>query len=349
MIVRDEEEVLGRCLDSVKKAVDEIIIVDTGSVDGTKAIARKYTDKVYDFVWVNDFSAARNEAFSKATMDYQMWLDADDVVPEKELEKLIGLKKALDPNAYDMVAMKYFTHFDEQGNPILKTTRERMMKREKGFTWLDPIHEHIPLALNSLYTDIEIHHKKNHKEGDQNRNLNIYQALEESGKELTPRQQYYFARELKDHAMWAKAVYYFERFLNSGKGWVEDNIATCYNLSICYNSLGDHDKILPILTKSFLYDSPRAEICTETGYYYKRAGQPGVALKWFDLATKLGEPESAGFILWDYWGYIPNVEACVCCYELGDFESAKRYNEQAALCKPDSKAVEINRAVLASR
>ena len=50
MIVRDEEDVLARCLDSVKDVVDEIVIVDTGSVDTTKEIAREYTERVYDFV-----------------------------------------------------------------------------------------------------------------------------------------------------------------------------------------------------------------------------------------------------------------------------------------------------------
>ena len=60
MIVRDEEEVLGRCLESVKNTVDEMIIVDTGSRDRTKEIAAEYTDKVYDLEWKEDFSAARN-------------------------------------------------------------------------------------------------------------------------------------------------------------------------------------------------------------------------------------------------------------------------------------------------
>ena len=58
MIVRDEEKVLGRCLDSVRELADEIIIVDTGSRDRTKEIAGKYTDKIYDFRWEDDFSAA---------------------------------------------------------------------------------------------------------------------------------------------------------------------------------------------------------------------------------------------------------------------------------------------------
>lgn len=93
MIVKDEERVLARCLDSVRKAVDEIIIVDTGSTDQTKAIARKYTEAIYDFDWVDDFSAARNFSFSKATMDYLLWLDADDVITPENLCALLDLKQ----------------------------------------------------------------------------------------------------------------------------------------------------------------------------------------------------------------------------------------------------------------
>lgn len=58
MIVKNEERILARCLDSVKDLVDEIIIVDTGSADATRRIAQTYTDRVYDFTWIDDFSAA---------------------------------------------------------------------------------------------------------------------------------------------------------------------------------------------------------------------------------------------------------------------------------------------------
>ena len=76
LIVKNEADRLDNCLKSVAEAVDEIIIVDTGSTDETKEIARRYTDKVYDFTWCDDFSAARNESFRHATKDYILWLDA---------------------------------------------------------------------------------------------------------------------------------------------------------------------------------------------------------------------------------------------------------------------------------
>jgi len=348
MIVKNEEEVLARCLDSIKDAVDEIIIVDTGSQDRTKEIARKYTRKVFDFKWVEDFSAARNEAYSKAQKDYQMWLDADDVFPEASLRELLELKNTLN-SAVDIVTMKYVTHFDAEGNPTLTYIRERLTKREKGYLWKDPVHECIPMVGNVLHSDIEVHHRKPKKDSEVSyRNLKIYENLEKDGREFSARQQYYFARELKDHGLWIKSAYYFEKFLESGKGWVEDNIASCFNLAICYRFLGEDKKILPILTKGFSYDAPRAEICSEIGYYYKRKQDYTMALKWFKLAANLEKPDSNGFILWDYWGYIPSIECCVCCCHLGDFDAAKLFNERAAEFKPQAEAVGHNRKFLAS-
>jgi glycosyltransferase involved in cell wall biosynthesis len=80
MIVKNEERNLSHCLESVRGVFDEIIIVDTGSTDGTKAIAREFGAKVLDFPWIDDFSAARNVALTHATGDYAFWLDADDVI-----------------------------------------------------------------------------------------------------------------------------------------------------------------------------------------------------------------------------------------------------------------------------
>jgi len=348
MIVKNEEAVLERCLNSIKDAVDEIIIVDTGSTDSTKAIAYKYTEKVYDFEWVQDFSAARNEAFSKATCDYQMWLDADDVFPKASVKQLTKLKKTLAPTV-DIVTMKYLTHFDKHGNPIHTSIRERLIKRGKGYVWQDPVHECIPLIGNIMYSDIEVHHKKVKQEGTSTRNLDIYKNLEKSGKPFTPRQLYYYARELKDHGLWVNAIYYFKKFLETKRGWVEDNIATCYNLSICFSMMDEQQKIIPILVKSFEYTAPRAEICCEIGYYYKRINNYAIALKWFQIAANLDPPNSAGFILQDYWGYIPNIESCVCYCHLGDYERAKISNERAATFKPGSAAIKINREFLASK
>ena len=89
MIVKNEAPRIERVLNSVKDFADEIIIVDTGSNDNTKELASKFTDKIYDFEWVEDFSRARNFSFSKANGEYIMWLDADDDIEQEDIERIL--------------------------------------------------------------------------------------------------------------------------------------------------------------------------------------------------------------------------------------------------------------------
>ena len=341
MIVKNEEDCLARCLNSVKDIADEIIIVDTGSTDKTMKIAKKFTNNIYEFEWINDFSAARNFAFSKATMDYRMWLDADDVILEADRKKILELKKTLSKDV-DIVTMKYNTSTDADGNVLFSSTRGRLFKREKNHEWLDPIHEYIPLSGNVLYLqDIFITHKKEKHFTD--RNIKIYEEQIKNNIELSPRSTYYYARELRDHGRHIEAIHYFEKFLNDGFGWVEDNIASCFALSVCYQVIKNQDKRLGSLLRSFEYAKPRAEICCQLGYYFRdEKSNLDMAVYWFKTALELENPNSVGFVLHDFWGYIPNIELAVCYYRLGDMEKSKLYNSEAKKHKPNSTAVKYN-------
>lgn len=73
MIVKDEEKNITDCLESIKNVTDEFVIVDTGSTDKTKEVVSKYTSNIYDFKWIDDFSAARNFSLSRATGDFILW------------------------------------------------------------------------------------------------------------------------------------------------------------------------------------------------------------------------------------------------------------------------------------
>ncbi|MBP1754619.1 MAG: hypothetical protein H6Q59_1017 [Firmicutes bacterium] len=93
MIVKNEEANLERCLEGIANYMDEIIIVDTGSSDQTKEIVSRYTNKIYDFTWINDFSAARNYSISKASNEYILVLDSDEFTQNidiSEMKRLIG-------------------------------------------------------------------------------------------------------------------------------------------------------------------------------------------------------------------------------------------------------------------
>src|SRR5207249_3515175 len=78
MIVKNEEQFLVDCLASMRDAVDEIIIVDTGSTDATVELAEAAGAKVFHYPWQDDFAAARNESISHATGKWILWMDADE-------------------------------------------------------------------------------------------------------------------------------------------------------------------------------------------------------------------------------------------------------------------------------
>src|SRR6478736_10083902 len=96
MIVRNEEQNLAACLGPVVDLFDEIIIVDTGSHDKTKEIAKRFTLHVFDFTWCDDFSAARNESLDHATGDWIFWLDADDRVRPAQVATIRQILSQLD-------------------------------------------------------------------------------------------------------------------------------------------------------------------------------------------------------------------------------------------------------------
>ncbi len=346
MIVKDEENNIKRCLDSVLGVVDEIIIVDTGSTDQTKKICSFYTDRIYDFKWIDDFSAARNFSYDFATMDYILWLDADDYLLPEDREKLIKLKETMDPGV-NTVMMKYATGLDLQGNVTFSYYRERMTKRELKFRWHEPVHEYMLTIEPILESDIFITHGKIQTDKSSDRNLQIYENKIKNKEFLSPRGVFYYARELKDHDRFTEAAGQFELFLDTDMGWVEDNISACSELAKCYLNLNQDKRALACLFKSFIYSTPRAEICCQIGYYYQEKNDYKTAAFWFEFILTLKKPEKCwGFLQHDCWSYIPLIECAVCYDRLGNYKKALKFNTRALKEKPDSLSAQKNQRYL---
>ena len=195
MIVRNEHDTLARCLDSVREAVDEIIIVDTGSQDDTREIARRYTDQVIDYVWQDDFSAARNAAFAHASCDFTMWMDADDVLDDAAA--LTGFKET-ELDQYDVVMAPYHAAFDGNGKPTFTYYRERILRTGMGFLWEGAVHEAITPRGRIGYAGFSVRHEKEPSAArDPQRNLRIYEGLRARGKTFCARERFYYGRELR--------------------------------------------------------------------------------------------------------------------------------------------------------
>ena len=175
MIVRNEEAVLARCLESVRGAWDQLVVVDTGSEDRTVEIARRYTPEVYCEPWENDFGKARNSSYSYARCDYIMYMDADDVLPDAEREKLLQLKRDLAamPEAERPRTLLMPYDVPEAGGVSF---RSRMVARHEGPYWTGAIHECMYLEDPTRQTDILFLHRKA-VQPPKDRNCNIIRAI----------------------------------------------------------------------------------------------------------------------------------------------------------------------------
>ena len=159
MIVKNEEKILGRCLDCLKEIGDEIVIVDTGSEDATKEVAKRYTDRIYDFRWVDDFAKARNFAFGLCSMDYIFSADADEIMDEKNIEAFRQLKEVLLPEI-DIVQMVYKNQLEYNTTYNFDSElRPKLYKRVRNFVWEGSVHEAVRLDPVIYDSDIEIIHK----------------------------------------------------------------------------------------------------------------------------------------------------------------------------------------------
>lgn len=160
MIVKNEECTLEKCLISVEKFVDEIVIVDTGSIDKTKEIAMKYTSKVYDFEWCSDFAKARNFSIEKSTNDWVLVLDADEVVEKLDRNKIKEFCEDIDKVKVGRV--KRINIYEDQYGTKKYIERVNRFFNKNYFKYKGIIHEQIVAIDKTNYNTENIEVTLNH-------------------------------------------------------------------------------------------------------------------------------------------------------------------------------------------
>ena len=342
IIAKNEEEVLGRCLQSARPFVDEIVVADTGSRDKTREIAASFGAAVYDYPWQDDFAAARNFSFSRAHTDYILWLDCDDVIEPQFFAAFDALKRGLD-GSVDAYMLPYRAGVDDRGNAALVFYRERIVRRACGFVWEGAVHEAMSVGGNVVWGEAAVTHRKPDGRAAGDRNLRIFAKAFSRGKMPCEREKFYFARELFDNGLYETAACVYECFLR-GNGWTENKICACRDLAACYRQIGKSGHELAALFRSFDFAPPRPEVCCDIGALFMRRRDWEQAIFWYKLAVNEKSGAAAGaFAFPDCSGYIPYMWMCVCYDRLGDTERACRCNECAAAFKPDDANVLLNR------
>lgn len=197
MIVKNESATLARCLGSAKGIVDEIIVVDTGSTDGTQAIVKEYGAQLIQSAWEHDFSRSRNQSLNAATGVWILVLDADEyLLPEDglALRKLIAAHTTPDGrgvSAFNLVMQ----NITDEGRPGMLVHIARLFPNQPDIRFEWPIHEQVVTSLDRARvpvrsTDVKFIHtgyaspEKNRLKQMRNRDLLLAQI--QSGRDVTP-------------------------------------------------------------------------------------------------------------------------------------------------------------------
>lgn len=205
IIAKNEEEIIRTALESVK-GFDEIIFVDTGSTDKTIDIAKEFTDKIFHFPWVDDFSAARNYAIEQATGDWIYSIDCDHKListADKVRDEAIKADQAGEKVA---LVLSLSSHGHEHW-------REVLFKNTPEVRWVGKVHECLSLATTyKSEVEREIGYSKNHHI-DKDRNLRILLSVEEK----TQRNKFYLGRENYERRKYDEAIEWMNEYLKEPK------------------------------------------------------------------------------------------------------------------------------------
>lgn len=302
LIAKNEEKRLPQLLASIEGAFDQIVLVDTGSTDGTVNVFRRWARKqkgldfrIEHFEWVKDFAAARRYAHSFITTEWECWADCDDVITgAQNLRRVVA--QAPDPVAAYVFGYNYGQHPDTR-ECVCYLKRERLVRRGKS-QWVNRVHE--AQVIDGFVQEVEpaiaewVHCKQwseVSEDVDFHRNIDILDAWVQDEPENT-RVLVYLGTENMARGNHEDAMAWFHKYLGLNPEWDEERAQVHRKLALCYLNAGRYDeaqecafsalKIMPNWTDSYL---TLAESCYAMGQYEK-------CIQWCDEVIRRGKPET---------------------------------------------------------
>jgi len=339
MIVRNEERCLRRCLDSAAPYMDEIVIVDTGSTDATKQIAREYGAKLFDFEWAQDFSAARNYALEQSTSGWNLILDADEWIEQFDLLSVQGFLQKQQTGRIERISE---TDIDGERSE----TRDFITRLiPKGIKYVGRIHEQVDTNLPRVNLPIIVKHDGYIGVSKSGRNIPLL-LLEIEDHPDDPYFHYQIAKEYKGIHQVKESQYHFEKAYNSLTGYERyaPNVVVDY-IQLLMN-LKDYNKILELISQPYVWSDHFPDFHFTCGVFY--------------LDLILSNPEK-------YLSYLSQIEACyrrcliigeaaiydsvigvgsfAAWYNLGNYYEVQGQLVQAIQCYKESASMGFNKAI----
>jgi len=345
MIVKDEEENLPACLGSVADLVDEIIVVDTGSSDGTCEIAERLGAKVLHFPWVDSFAAARNESLRHATGEWIFWMDADDRLDEANRVRIRLLFASLrDENA--AYVMKCLCLPDAATKSATEVDHLRLFRNDARLRWRFRVHEQILPALRGLqaevrWSDAVIHHTGYQDAALRGRKLERdlrLLRLEEADDPDNPFVLFNLGSIYQEQKRTAEALALFRRSLQLSDP-SDSIVRKLYTLvAQCHNQLDQPQEALAACRAGKQHYPDDIELLFQEGIALRSLGDlPGARASWERVLTT---PPGAHFASMNIGirGYMTHHNLAMVNHALGLFVEAEAQWRAVLAERPDYEA-----------
>ncbi|MFE0464672.1 glycosyltransferase [Kitasatospora sp. NPDC058965] len=346
MIVKDEAESLAAVLADAAAFCDELVVVDTGSTDGTQRIAHRAGARVVEVPWADDFAAARNASLAACTGDWVVWLDADDRVAPAAQRAFARVLAELD-DGVDALLTPYQYGFDAGGSACTFTVqRERVLRRAAGLCWSGAVHEAVDLAAARVRAvpELVVEHRRTSVQAarDHGRNLRILQACYAAG-DRSPRTLFYRANELRDQGRHEEAVVAYAEALDGVQSAWERYFALLSQAESLL-ALARHPEAARTALDAVQLDPARPEAWVVVGKVYYQQERWAEAAPFFQAATCADRRPATGFSRETDYQWLPWDLLAVCLGNSGRREEALRAGLTALHGNPEPERVRRNLA-----
>ena len=343
MIVKNEQEYLSKCLESIKDIVDEIIVVDTGSSDKTVEIAKSFGAKVYYFEWNNNFSEARNESLKYATKNWIMIMDAD----EELCPEVRGNLKDLLYSELDEKAIYYFETFSYHGNSIDNNSmtvnlNPRLFKNELGTHYEGEVHNQLVHSEDKYYSickTVRFYHygyldKSIESKNKRNRNITLLNEQirknpDDSFAHFNLGTEYSALKDMEE----ALKHYYksYEKF-DQYNGY---SYLLIFRIAFLNYNIKDYDTAFKFINIGIEHYPKFTELYFLKSIIYKELNMPTIQIRELEKCIKLGESPSELKCLYGVGSFKAYYELGNAYLKLRDYDTAYNYYIEAMKLKPD--------------
>ncbi|WP_088068517.1 glycosyltransferase [Gottfriedia luciferensis] len=341
IVVHNNEAIIERCLNSVIGIVDEIIVVDLDSSDRTVGLVKNFSERVFSLEENTNKEDALSYSITKATKDFILFLNPSEVLQENDRKKFVQLKQEMNKDAIHFT-LDYQLGWNETSKRKVTRLVNRLHTRNVNETLNKEDTLETLLSIDLTITDLPF--TENIED-----NLSMFDQMLNHNLNFSPRDLFYYARELCSNTQFEKAIKYFLNYLRTNQQFEEHNILACNYLANCYHELNFKELETIWLLKALQYGKTHPETCCRLGYLYLEKMNLDSAIYWYKEAilnkvnTRLLD-HNPSCSTW-----LPHLQLAVCYDKIGEYELANEHNEKALQFSPAHPIILSNREYFSYR